>query len=206
MTASTHRSGGLSVGLVTGTTCAALYSQTNSTFSLFLLGACCVGSVFGSLLPDIDTPTSSFSIKHPLLSFPIRVFQFTVRLLSKKYKENQKLQHIRKLSGHRQFFHTIKVWLKPFLISLITALFSAILPVTPLWFKVGSMVILSSFGGIYSHLLLDAISGGVPVGLGDEKRLILGKIKVGSFKEDLVRWSITILNLVGLYVFFQLFL
>lgn len=99
-------------------------------------------SWFGSLLPDIDHPTSTMSKKYWFLSIPYRILQF----IFGKFKATKDFV------GHRGITHSLLFMSIP-----IIAMFF----VTNLWVQT---VLIGLTVGIFSHLFMDMLNPtGVPL-------------------------------------------
>lgn len=172
MMASTHRLG----GVVIGTTAAALL-HTNITGTAIIL----IGSLVGSILPDIDNRNSRISHKMPVTALIVSVGQYIIHIVTSVIPKKQRL-YIRSLSGHRGITHSIiGSTILPAIIFLIGILFKQ---------KLGT-VFLAGFGvfiGCLSHLILDMFSGGVPFLIPfSNKRVTLANIKTGGWMEWIFR-------------------
>lgn len=172
MMASTHRLGGIAVG----TTAAALL-QTSITGTVVIL----IGSLIGSIFPDIDNRNSRISRKMPITALVVSVGQYLIRIVTSFLPKEQR-RYIRSLSGHRGITHSIiGSMILPTIIFLIGILFKQ---------KVGTLF-LAGFGvfiGCLSHLILDMLSGGVPLLMPFlNKRVVLANIKTGGRMEWLFR-------------------
>lgn len=73
MTGKLHRFGGACSGIITtAALCSQLPQTTNGNMLLVMSGALLGG--IGGLLPDIDTPHSIISLKHPIISWVVCKF------------------------------------------------------------------------------------------------------------------------------------
>ena len=165
MTGAAHRLGGVLAGVIL-----AEHIQADVMDSSILL----FGAVFGSLLPDIDNPRSSISGKLPVVSGLVGISQQLVRLLSCLFPGKLR-KNIRSMARHRGMIHSLML---PLLLTI------------PLLFcKSGTGCLLISGGivGILSHLLLDMLSGGVPLFMPFfMKRIKLAGIRTGGLWEKAV--------------------
>lgn len=131
------------------------------------------GAVLGSLLPDIDTVHSSISHRLPVVSWIVWICQKITRAVSWIFP-GRLGKNIRSMAGHRGIFH------------------SCFLPAIVLFvncFQKGQYEIFLTglLLGILSHMLLDALSGGVPVFMPfTTKRLKLAGLHTGGLMEKLV--------------------
>ena len=106
-------------------------------------GAVLASSWFGSLLPDIDHPTSSASKKFSILSIPYRSLQFIVG----------KFKATKHFVGHRGITHS--------LIFLAIPIILMCLSFENQWLKI---CLLGTSVGILSHLIMDMLTPmGVPL-------------------------------------------
>ena len=106
-------------------------------------GLILASSWFGSLLPDIDHPTSSASKKFSLLSIPYRILQF----LFGKFKATKHFV------GHRGITHSLIFAVIPLILMFFVF--------ENYWIKVG---LLGMSVGIFSHLIMDMLTPmGVPL-------------------------------------------
>ena len=112
-----------------------------------------VGALAGSLLPDADTPFSKIGRRYLIVLWPFYLFQFLVHLFLPR-------SGMDKTFGHRGMFHYPLFW---------TALWGVVMCGTYhiprnsitsqilLWLVIGLGI------GVLSHLLLDFVSGGIPI-------------------------------------------
>uniref|UniRef100_UPI004057A7E2 metal-dependent hydrolase n=1 Tax=Acetatifactor sp. TaxID=1872090 RepID=UPI004057A7E2 len=171
MTGTTHRIGGLLAGAIL-----IEHLHLGGGDSGILL----CGSVFGSLLPDIDNIRSSISYRLPVIAVAVNICQKLIRMLSRIFP-GKLGENIRSMIGHRGIFHSL-------LLPLLLGALMFILTDTKLKiFMLGSIV------GILSHLLLDMFSGGVllfmPIYM---RRIKLAGIRTGGMVEMIVRVALLI--------------
>ena len=106
-------------------------------------GLIILASWFGSILPDIDHPTSTISKKFTLLSIPYRILQF----IFGKFKSTKHFV------GHRGITHSLFFLFIPIIIGL--------------FFVTNEWIVVGLFGlsvGILSHLVMDMLNPtGVPL-------------------------------------------
>lgn len=109
-------------------------------------------SMAGGLLPDADTPHSTLGIKLLPVLWPMYLMQSILSLLSRFIKP---LRKVSRILGHRGISHT----LVPYFILSIFFTASCIA-------KLRYMTIITSgiMIGALSHLFLDYLSGGIPLG------------------------------------------
>ena len=170
MLGKTHRVGGLCTGVIMSSILMNSSIVTDFSSERFILSSALVcGSVFGSLLPDIDHPDSTLGRKVKPLSLCID-----------------------KIFGHRGLFHS------PLLYIVLTGLlliftksfhgFSQYIYISFI-FGIGA--------GTLNHLLLDALTvSGIPLLLPfSKKRFRLAKIKTGT-KWELIVSAICIFIMV----------
>ena len=106
-------------------------------------GLVLVTSWFGSLLPDIDHPTSTMSKKFSILSIPYRILQFIFG----------KFKYTKHFVGHRGITHSLLFMAIPILLMLF-AFENAFLKISMLGISIG----------IFSHLFMDMLNPmGVPL-------------------------------------------
>ncbi len=166
MMAPTHRLGGIAAGAGI-----AAILHTDTTDSAIMIAA----ALLGCLLPDIDNSHSSISRKWSFVSMLVSAGQGIIRLFSNIFKTKTRT-YIRSLIGHRGLTHSLfPVLLLPGIMFIVSA-------------GVGSRYgIVTSIGlaaGMISHLLLDMLSGGVPLFMPfTTKRVCIARIKTGSLLE-----------------------
>lgn len=131
------------------------------------------GILLGSILPDIDNRNSTVSHRLPVAGSVINMLQKGVRFLS-YLLPGRAGRRIRETAGHRGITHSL--------------LFPALLLLCP----GGNFFILGTSAGIMVHILLDMLSGGVPLFLPFSGiRITLGKIRTGGILDTVViRWGL----------------
>lgn len=170
MNSRTHTIGGICSGVVASTI---LYADTFTVGSLVTSGLIIYGSSIGSIIPDIDHPTSKLGRK--FLLRPISIV-------------------INKVFGHRTITHSlISTVVFSFLLLLTTYLFEGV------FHYIYSNLIIGICVGYLSHLLLDSFTvKGIPIYYPfSSKTYKLFNFKTGK-DEELV--SMIILLLTGLFI------
>lgn len=171
MTGATHKLGGLAAGIfliyITG--------QNDLPTETVIL----MGSVLGSLVPDIDNPRSSISMRFPLVRMGVGAGQGIVRGIA-AFLPRKLQKHIRSLAGHRGMSHSPCMAV---LLSGLVLLAGQIMQRPSLgWMAAGLFV------GMISHIILDMFAGGVPLGMPfTTVRVTLARIKTGGLVELLIR-------------------
>ena len=162
MMGSTHRIGGMLAGFLAAGQC-----QDTGAGSLVILA----GALAGSLLPDIDNPHSTISGKLPVLSLAVNTGQGIIRAAS-RLLPGRAGKNIRSMAGHRGIFHSL------FFPALLLIL-CRMKPGAAMW---------GLLAGMLSHLLLDALAGGVPLFMPfSVKRIRIAGIKTGGAGEKIFR-------------------
>lgn len=178
MTGTTHKAAGVLAALVIQQ-----QLEIDGTDSFVLLA----GAVFGSLMPDIDNVHSSIGKSFPVAEFLVHSCQKLIRILSYLFPRKAG-KKIRSCIGHRGLLHSL---LLPALL-LVPLLF---------WGKHRSILVYAVSGmliGILSHLLLDSLSGGVPLFMPVSLvRIRLASIHTGGVIEGVLR-----IGLLGEIVYF----
>lgn len=187
MTADTHRLG----GLVTGTVlCFTFHESIPKMASVLAL------SYLGSVFCDIDIRCSAISYKMPVTSCCIAVMQRLIRLSTIFFPKKLK-QKIRRFIGHRGFFHSL---LGAGVCGILVSFLLSLTPLNTLSI-VGGVAMTS---GMLSHILLDLLSGTVPLLLPFcTKGFSLGHIRTGSHGEHLFRYVCILLIAVLAVVLFS---
>lgn len=188
MTADTHRIGGLAVGT---SLCFAFHESISQIASVLTF------SYLGSVFCDIDTRCSAISYKMPVTSCFISVMQKLVRLLTIFFPKKIQ-QKIRRFIGHRGFFHSLAGaggcgFLVYYLLSMTF---------------LNSLAVaggLSMTAGMLSHILLDLLSGNVPLLLPFcTKEFSLAHLKTGGHGEHLLRYGFIALFSVTMVFFIKI--
>lgn len=172
MMAPTHRLGGIAAGIATAT-----LIHTDTAGTLIILAGALVGSIF----PDIDNKNSRISYKMPITALIVSAGKYIVRIIASSLPRKKK-QYVMSLIGHRGLTHSL----------IGSTIFPAIVILLGLLFKIKAGYVLlaglSIFIGCLSHLILDMVSGGVPLFMPFSTDLyIIAKIKTGSNKEWIFR-------------------
>lgn len=180
MMGKTHKLAGNVIGLITAT-----LLHTN----LITSGIIIAGSMLGSMFPDIDNKNSRISHKMKITS---RLISAGRRNLYKKTRHLSKDQkaHVWNIAGHRGITH-----------SLIGSLFLPLITIIiGLIFKIHIRYILLAclglFLGYLSHLLLDMLSGGVPLFMPfSTNKIFIAQIKTRGDKERIFRACLIIITM-----------
>lgn len=143
MTGKTHSATGFFAGLV-------ISHYTGCPGAMTL--AMATGSVLGGLLPDIDNVHSQIGSRLPVVELIVHGCQRGIRLLSgilpRKLREN-----VRSMTGHRGLLHSL----------LVPAAMLLALPVIGNTNGIEKTFLIGMIAGNLSHLILDMLSGGVPL-------------------------------------------
>ena len=143
MTGKTHSATGFFAGLV-------ISHYTGCPGAMTL--AMATGSVLGGLLPDIDNVHSQIGSRLPVVELIVHGCQRGIRLLSgilpRKLREN-----VRSMTGHRGLLHSL----------LVPAAMLLALPVIGNTNGIEKAFLIGMIAGNLSHLILDMLSGGVPL-------------------------------------------
>ena len=114
--------------------------------------AMATGSVLGGMLPDIDNVHSQIGSRLPVVELIVHGCQRGIRLLSgilpRKLREN-----VRSMTGHRGLLHSL----------LVPAAMLLALPVIGNTNGIEKTFLIGMIAGNLSHLILDMLSGGVPL-------------------------------------------
>ena len=186
MMAPTHRLGGIAVGM---TTAALLHTDITGTVILF------AGALIGSIFPDIDNKNSRISHKMPITALVVSAGRYLIRGIASFLPRKQK-QYIMALTGHRGFTHSlIGSAVLPVIVILIGLL---------LRLKIGYILLagLGIFIGCLSHLLLDMLSGGVPLLMPfSTDKILISEIKTGGSKEWLFRLCLLLILIFSISLY-----
>lgn len=175
MTGKTHRVGGAIAG--------ALVIHI-SGYNLDVAACTMVGAIFGSLLPDIDHPKSTISIKLWFVSWPLMILKQIIKMatsgLSKKKQRN-----ISSMLGHRGITHSLLACISVLVAAIAIGAFIQVKGngngSTEGYYIAFAIGILA---GMVSHLALDMLSNGVPLLCPiSYKRVGVKWIKTGSIQE-----------------------
>lgn len=174
MTGKIHKLGGVMAGMAFSK----LYGADATLTAIILAGA-----VTGSLLPDIDHPRSTISKKLWMISWPLSIMRWGVKRLSSVLprKEQQKINCI---VGHRGITHSLLSCISVACgMSIVGAVLHSCLEG---YFSYYLCLVSSIVLGMFSHLMLDMLSNGVPLFCPFNNRRIGVKwIKTGSLVEEL---------------------
>ncbi len=181
MTGPTHRIGGLAAGTIL----ISLLHINPSEGAFFITGA-----LLGSLLPDIDNRHSSISRKWNIMSLFVHLGQKLLRGIAGIFPNKQK-DYICSLIGHRGLTHSvIAIFFVPGIIFLIMKDIGHM--------NIGRMLAIGMSVGIFSHLFLDMLAGGVPLFMPFSiKRIAFLHIKTGG----VVEWIFRIL-MISVFIYF----
>jgi len=158
MTARTHQRAGLLCGLLTQQLLVGeFYSDSNLTSKLFVIGIFCLSTTIGSLLPDIDKPSSQIG------SF----FPFSSRLIARNFK-------------HRTLTHSLlSIYFFIFLLSLA--------PTIEVGSEFFTITVLGLMIGHISHILLDLLTiQGVCLFYPIKKKISIANFKTGTLSEKVI--------------------
>lgn len=186
MTGTTHRLGGILVGMGM----IELLQADDIKQQGLILGA----AILGSLIPDIDNPQSTISYKIPLLRSLVGMLQGAVRLFSCILPKKQK-QYVRSCIGHRGITHS---WIFVVILMLLTLLADRILQPEMNLILIGA----ATSAGMISHIVLDCFANGVPLLLPfSTNRVTITHIKTGGAAEWFVRAGLILL--IGVFCYYQ---
>lgn len=120
-----------------------IIGEENFAEKIMCIAIFLISAWFGSLLPDIDHPTSTMSKKMGLLLLPYRILQFI-------FGKFEKTKHF---VGHRGITHTVLFLVIPILIALFVPMYGII-----------KIALIGIAIGIFSHLFMDMLNPmGVPL-------------------------------------------
>lgn len=177
MTKKTHEA---FAAMTTGAVCIAL--RNNMGLNMFQTGLVMTASAVGCLLPDADDPRSWIGRHLPLLCLPLWIVRFVAGCLG-KITGSRYVSDFADELGHRKVLHY------PFTYFVTFLLVCGCLKLTkygsgfPAWL---SCLFTGILCGIFSHILGDAVFGGVAIGAPFCKR----KIKLSPFATGSVAESI----------------
>lgn len=184
MTGKTHSATGFFAGLIISN-----YTGCSETMTLAMV----TGSVLGGLLPDIDNVHSQIGSRLPAVELIVHGCQRWIRLLSgilpRKLREN-----VRSVIGHRGLLHSL----------LVPAAMLLALPVIDNTNGIERAFLTGMIAGDLSHLILDMLSGGVPLLMPfSVARIRVCKFRTGGIVDVLWRvamyFGICYLGLTELY-------
>lgn len=184
MTGKTHSATGFFAGLIISN-----YTGCSETITLAMV----TGSVLGGLLPDIDNVHSQIGSRLPAVELIVHGCQRGIRLLSgilpQKLREN-----VRSMIGHRGLLHSL----------LVPAAMLLALPVIDNTNGIEKAFLIGMIAGDLSHLILDMLSGGVPLLMPfSVARIRVCKFRTGGIVDVLWRvamyFGICYLGLTELY-------
>lgn len=172
MMATTHRLGGIAAGAAVTSL---LHPGVTGTLIIF------IGALVGSIFPDIDNRNSRISRKMPVTAMVVTLGQWLIHMISAFLPKKQK-SFVRSLAGHRGITHSLMgSMIFPAIICIIGILLEQKMN---LWL----LAAVGIFVGCLSHLLLDMLSGGVPLFMPfSTGRVRISNIKTGGFTEWLFR-------------------
>lgn len=135
-------------------------------------------STVGGLLPDADTPHSTYGKRYRIIFWPYYMLQRLASALNSRSRASG----LSKALGHRGMFHSPVIW------TVITLILAVAL--RPFW---QNHLVVSALCGFYigiiSHLFLDLISGGIPLFAPFTMKRIIPpvRIKTGGVTEVIIR-------------------
>lgn len=184
MTGKTHSVTGIFAGLALSS-----YMGCSGTMTLALA----VGSVLGSLLPDIDNVHSKIGSAMPVAEFMVHSCQGAIRALSCVFPREMK-ENIRSMVGHRGILHSAVIPAA----MLLSLVFTGSAAGIEYFFLCGMII------GDISHMFLDLFSGGIPLLMPvSVRRIRLGSFQTGGIVDRLWRivmyFGIGYLGLLDLY-------
>lgn len=143
------------------------------------------GSIIGGYLSDADTPNSHIGRKWGIFLWPLWLVQGIIKIVCQipgPFKKQKKL--IYKLAGHRGIAHLPAFWILLAIITSGATWLSMMLTGTTGTVSANVLLPVSIYNGIFSHILLDAVFGGVmllfPI---STKRIKLSPFKTGGVVE-----------------------
>ena len=157
MMGTTHRTGSLAISSAM-VACLPLLNLSSPDFvwlptskNVFMAAGFIFLALFGGILPDADTPQSTIGRRYRIVLFPLYGIRKLISFLGNFFKPFAKIS---KALGHRGLFHSPLIW---------TVIFAILRFFT---YSAGDFIACLCSGlyfGILSHILLDYISGGVPL-------------------------------------------
>lgn len=156
-----------------------------------IIGIYALGALTGGLLPDADMANSTIGRKMFILLWPAYLLRAILRVVCKFIKPLQKAV---RFLGHRGIFHTPFIWICLYGLANICCDFLQINILKV--FLYGCMI------GTVSHLILDLISGGIPLlfPLCTKRIHIPGiRIKTGGRMENLICFCMGTMLLLCIY-------
>ena len=211
MMGKTHKIGGALAGVAVSRI---LYSGDYATVGAY--ASLIIGSVLGSLLPDIDKKESTIGRILWFISWPIFLLRITFRLLARILPGALK-RHLKEIDedlGHRGIAHSLITWLvfsvilyfsQSFILRNLTEIidiFSKEIVIDPVMIKVNIFAFLFGVSvGMLSHILLDIFtnSGVAIFSPFIDKKIKVCSIKTGSIAESVIRKLMTAAVVVILY-------
>lgn len=177
MMGKTHKLG----GIIAGITFTKIF-HTDMTGSLVIIA----GALIGSTFPDIDNPNSRIRHRMPITSLLVSFGQNIIRKAASTLPQKQK-QYVTSMIGHRGITHSfIGCTFLPVIAILIGLL---------LRFGILNALLagLGIFIGCLSHLLLDMLSGGVPLFMPfSADKIYISEIQTGGRKEKMFRLCLAV--------------
>ena len=148
MMGTTHRTGSIALA------CGVVALCPKDQISLIPAATFVVASAIGGLFPDADTPYSTYGRRFMIILWPFYLIRKAVSMLGCLIKP---LKNVGKALGHRGLFHSPLLW------TVIFGLIFAIFKFFGVNDAIAYSILFGGYTGIISHVLLDYISGGVPL-------------------------------------------
>lgn len=145
MTAYSHRVGALAAAATTTYLMGLTIEKEPIQIACLTLGA-----LAGSLLPDADTPFSKIGRRYLVVLWPFYLLQFLIHLFMPR-------SNMDRTFGHRGLFHYPIFWSGLWVMIMLFVERMQFPYRIPSWCGVGMGI------GILSHLILDFVSGGIPI-------------------------------------------
>ncbi len=148
MMGTTHRTG--SIALACGIIALAPMDKIGLAPAATFLAA----SAIGGLVPDADTPYSTYGRKFLIVLWPFYLIRKIISLLGHLFAP---LEDVGKALGHRGMFHSPTLW------TLLLGTVFGVMKISGVQNVYGYAALFGLFAGVMSHIFLDFISGGVPL-------------------------------------------
>lgn len=172
MTATTHRLGGIAVGIAA---IQLLPADIGLGCQTVLIGS----SLLGCLIPDIDNARSSISCRFRIISIFVSIGQAVTRVFASVLPRKQE-KYVRQIVGHRGISHSLLMVILSFSMIYAVGVYCSSQEI-----KIGALGVAI---GIFSHVFLDMLANGVPLFAPfSMRRVTLGHIKTGGIGEWIFR-------------------
>lgn len=203
MMGNTHGACGALIGLGVSAAAAPFMPATSSLMTIgFTLTSMMIGNLAGRI-PDIDEPGSTVSRYLWFIAIPIQLFRLLIAVVGYFLLPKKVRKKILKDTGHRYLTHTLFMLCLIWISLIIGSLYlKEIIPPTSMFFIYAWMIIF--FLGMCSHIVLDMISGTVPLlSPFNEKRYgAAERITIDGFREAIIRMAMNLSSLSILYMMY----